>query len=149
MRTLLNGRKTPRIPPLFHGDKYIVDLQEKSEIFSSFFADQCSSISNGSVLPSELPLRTDNTLSTCHFAKEDILQITNNLDPNKAHGHDEISNGMLKICDDSICRPLNIIFETCLHTGKFSLEWKKADIVPIHKKVIGKLLKSAVLFHFY
>ena len=149
MRTLLNGRKTPCIPPLFHGDKYIVDLQEKSEIFSSFFADQCSSISNGSVLPSELPLRTDNTLSTCHFAKEVILQITNNLDPNKAHGHDEISNGMLKICDDSICRPLSIIFETCLHTGKFSLEWKKTNIVPIHKKVIGKLLKSTVLFQFY
>ena len=39
---------------------------------------------------------------------------------------------MLKICGDSICNPRNIIFKTCLHTGKFSLEWKK--IVPIHKK---------------
>ena len=41
---------------------------------------------------------------------------------------------MLKICGDSICRPLNIIFRTCLRTGKFPLEWKKANIVPIHKK---------------
>ena len=135
MKTLLNGKKIPCIPPLFHGDKYIVDFQEKSEIFNSFFADQCSPISNGSVLPSELPLRTDSTLSTCHFAKEDILRIINNLDPNKAHGHDEISIRMLKIPGDSICRPLNIIlFKTCLRTGKFPLEWKKANIVPIHKK---------------
>ena len=29
---------------------------------------------------------------------------------------------------------LNIVFNTCLSTGKFPLEWKKANIVPIHKK---------------
>ena len=80
---LLNGKKIPSIPPLFYRDKYIVDFQEKSEIFNSFFADQCSPISNGSVLPSELPLRTDSTLPTCHFAKEDILRIMNHLDPVK------------------------------------------------------------------
>ena len=72
----------------------------------------------------------------------------NNLDPNKAHGHEKISIRMLKTCGDSICRPLNIIFKTCLRTGKFTLEWKKANIVPIHKKVISKLLKTTVLFHF-
>ena len=41
---------------------------------------------------------------------------------------------MLKICGDSICRPLNIIFKTCLRTGKFPLEWKKANTVPVLKK---------------
>ena len=40
---------------------------------------------------------------------------------------------MLKICGDSICRPLSIIFKTWLRTGIFPLEWKKANI-PIHKK---------------
>ena len=97
LKTLLNGKKTSCIPFLSHSDKCIVDFQEKDEIFNSFFADQCSPISNGSVLPSELPLRTDSTLSTCHFAKEDILRIINNLDPNKTHGHDETSIRMLKI----------------------------------------------------
>ena len=98
---------------------------EKSEIFNSLFADQCSPISNGSVLPYELPLRTDSTLSSCHFTYDNILRITNNLDSNKAHGHDKISIRMLKICGDSICRPINIIFNTYLGTGKFPLEWKK------------------------
>ena len=149
LRTKLNGKKIPCIPPLFHGDKYIVYFQEKSEIFNSFFAGQCSPISNGSVLPSELLLQTDSTQSSCHFAKENILQIINKLDPNKAHGHDEISIHILNICRDSICRPLNIIFKTCLRTGKFPLKWKRANIVPIHKKVISKLLKTTALFHFY
>ena len=134
LKTLLNGKKIPCIPPLFHGDKFIVDFLEKSEIFNSFFADQCSPISNGSVLPSELPLRIGSSLSSCHFTKDGILRIINNLDPNKAHGHDEINIRMLKIYGDSICRPLSIIFKTCLRTGIFPLEWKKPNIVPIHKK---------------
>ena len=41
---------------------------------------------------------------------------------------------MLKTCGGSICRPLSIIFKTCLRTCIFPLEWKKANIVPIHKK---------------
>ena len=139
MKTLLNGKKIPCIPPLFHGDKYIVDFHEKSGIFNSFFADQCSPISNRSVLPSELPLWTDSKLPSCNFTKDDTLRIINNLDPNKAHGPDEISICMLKICGDSVCRSLNIIFKTCLCTGEFPLEWKKDNIVPIRKKVISKL----------
>ena len=38
---------------------------------------------------------------------------------------------MLKICGDSICRPLNI---TCLRTGKFPFEWKITSTVPVRKK---------------
>ena len=87
------------------------------------------------MLASKLPLQTDSTLSSRHFTKDDILRITNNLDRSKAHGHDEISIRVLKICGDSICRPLNIIFKTCLRTGKFPLELKEGNIVPIHKKV--------------
>ena len=134
MKSLLNGKKIPCISLLFHGDKCIVDFQEKSEIFNSFFADQCFPISNGSVLPSELPLWTDSTISSCHFTKDDILRKINNLDPNKAHGHDKISIRMLKIYNDSICRPLNIIIKACLRTGKFSLELTKVIVVPIYKK---------------
>ena len=40
---------------------------------------------------------------------------------------------MVKICDDSICKPLKLIFHSCLESGKFPSEWKKASVVPIHK----------------
>ena len=41
---------------------------------------------------------------------------------------------MLKICDESICKPLSIIFRSCLENGKFPSEWKKANVVPVFKK---------------
>ena len=45
-----------------------------------------------------------------------------------------ISIRMLKLCGEAICRPLNVIFKTCLNTGKFASEWKKGNVAPIHKK---------------
>ena len=33
-----------------------------------------------------------------------------------------------------------MIFKTCLNTGKFPSEWKKGNVVPIHKKMTSKML---------
>ena len=41
---------------------------------------------------------------------------------------------MLKICEPSIRKPLEIILKSCLENGIFPLEWKKANIVPIQKE---------------
>ena len=35
-------------PPLFHGNDYVTDFKEKSELFNSFFAKPCSLICNSS-----------------------------------------------------------------------------------------------------
>ena len=122
------------MPPIFHSNNYVTDYKEKSEIFNAFLADQCSLMPNNSILPSELKLLTEHNLSSCDFSEPDILHIINSQDLNKAHGHDMISIRMLKLCGEAICRPLNIIFKTCLNTGKFPSEWKKGNVVPIHKK---------------
>ena len=78
--------------------------------------------------------RKDKLLSTIHFTSDDIPKIIKNLDLNKAHGHDMISIWMIKICDASICKPLELIFRSCLENGKCPTEWKKANVVPAHKK---------------
>ena len=41
---------------------------------------------------------------------------------------------MIKICDTSIVEPLCLIFEKNLETGVYPSMWKKANIVPVHKK---------------
>ena len=52
-----------------------------------------------------------------------------------------ISIRMIKICDTSICRPLKLIFQSCIKSGKFPIEWKKANVVLVHKKGDKQTLK--------
>ena len=66
-----------------------------------FFAKQWSLINSDSSLASKIKTKTDNSLYSVKFSTENILQIINKLDSNKAHGHDEISIRMLKICGSS------------------------------------------------
>ena len=41
---------------------------------------------------------------------------------------------MLKICDESISKLLQIIFKSCIEKGQFPNKWKKANVVSVHKK---------------
>ena len=86
------------------------------------------------LLPSVLFKRTENVISSIDFGSDDIAKIIQKLDPNKAHGHDMISIRMLKICANSIYKPLQLIFRSCIENGKFPSEWKKANVVPVHEK---------------
>ena len=52
LKIFLNNKKIPCIPPLRHQNKYVTDFKEKTEIFNSFFAEQCLLINNSSKLPS-------------------------------------------------------------------------------------------------
>ena len=70
------------------------------------------------------------------------MKVIQKLDPNKAHNQDNISIRMIKICDKSICIPLRKIFDECLRTGTFPLEWKKGNVVPIFKKEDKQIYKN-------
>ena len=63
-----------------------------------------------------------------------VLKIIRSLGSNKAHGWDSLSVSMIKLCDAEIVIPLCVIYENCLATGKFPEIWKKANVLPIHKK---------------
>ena len=52
------------------------------------------------------------------------------------------------ISDKSIYKPLNIIFKSCLTKGIFPSEWKKLNVVPIHKKATSSVLKTIDLSLF-
>ena len=89
-------------------------------MFDNFFADQCPILKSKSKLPATLSETTRESLTTIKFSNNYILKIISDLDPNKAHGHDIISTRMVKICNNSICKPLKLIFQSCLENGKVS-----------------------------
>ena len=53
-----------------------------------------------------------------------------------------ISTRMLKICGKSIIKPLLINCKKCLEKVCFPNKWKKANVVPVHKKNDKQLLKN-------
>ena len=53
-----------------------------------------------------------------------------------------ISIRMLKLCGKSICKSLDLIFQPCIKQGKFPAEWKKTNVVPVHKKRDKQILKN-------
>ena len=120
LKTFLKNKNILCIPPLFHENKFVTDFKEKAELFDYLFVNQCSL---------NLPQLTNKCLDSLHFSSSDIAKIISHLDPNKAHGHDMLSIRMIKLCGNSICKPLSIILNDCLNMGKFPHEWKKANVV--------------------
>ena len=72
---------------------------------------------------------------------------------------------MIKLSDTSLVTPLKIIFTNCLRQGVFPEIWKRANVVPIHKKneknlksnyrpisllpIFGKMLEKLVYDSLY
>ena len=135
LKTASNNKNIPCIPPIYYNNNYITDFKQKAQIFNNFFAKQCTLVENTSKLPIDFFKKTNNLLSTTSFTKDDISKIIKNFNPNKAHGFDMISIRMLKISGDSILKPLELFFKSCIESGKFPIEWKKANVVPVHKKI--------------
>lgn len=55
----------------------------KAELFNYFFANECSLITNGSVLPSDYELFMDESLSKITITDKDIERIVRGLDSTK------------------------------------------------------------------
>ena len=126
-------KKKPCIPSIYRSVKLVSDIKKKCDLFNSYFEEQCTAVVNDSKLPSVLTVHTESLLESFYFSADHIRDIKK-LDPNKAHGYDMMSIRMLKLSVDSVWKPLEIIFKNCLKEGIFPDEWKKANIVPIHKK---------------
>ena len=81
------------------------------------------------------------------------MKAIRNLNLNKAHGCDDISIRMLKICDDSIVLPLRHIFTKCLEFQTFPTLWKRANISPIHKlsllPICAKIFEKLIFDYIY
>ena len=83
LRTLWNGKSLPNISPLLINNELITEFEAKANMFDKYFASQCTTISNNSVLLSTFNHWTDDKLSSFDISSEVIFQPIKNLDPNK------------------------------------------------------------------
>ena len=115
-------------------------MKTKANIFNKFFAEQCTPLKNDSKLPSNQIFLTQSPLSFIDFSEDEILKIIRALNIYKAHGHDDISIRMIKICDKSLLKPLIILFQNSTKSSYYPDAWKKSNI-PVHKKNDKQLVK--------
>ena len=120
---------------------FVANYQTKADIFNEFFAKQCFLLPNDSSIPAFTP-KCDKILSSVGIDRSKVLSLIRSLDSKKAYGCDDLSIAMLKICDLAIVEPLSLIYEKYLESGKYSSLWKKANVLPIHKKESRQLKKN-------
>ena len=135
LKTFYNGKKIPLIPPLLVNDKF--DMKTKADIFNKFFAEQCKQctpLKNDNKIPTNQIFLAQSRLSSLDFNEDEILKIIRALNIHKAHGHDDISIRMIKICGKSILKPLTILFQNSTKSSCYPVIWKRFNIIPVHKK---------------
>ena len=134
LKSFVNGKKIPSIPPLFTNGQFVTNFLSKANIFNKFFADQCTNIVTDSTVPSTPSFVSNKRLSQLDFNIDNIIEIIHTLNPNKAHGHDVFSIRMILLSRESIVKPLYLLFKNCFEASTFPLEWKKGNVIPIFKK---------------
>ena len=141
LHSFLHKRKILKIPPMRHNNTFLTDTMVKVNTFSSFFAKQYSLIEPGSDLPADY-LLTHHRLESVNIDPAKIISVIRAFDVSKAHGWDDVSVCMVKICDESLVKPLFNIFQFSLETGNFPSNWKRGNIVPVHKKGNKNLINN-------
>ena len=85
LKIILNDKRIHCIPPNYHNDKFASDIKKKCDLFNSYFAEQDTPLVNNIKLLSVLTICTVPILESFHFSADHVGEISEKLDPNKAH----------------------------------------------------------------
>ena len=145
LKTFLNNKKIPVIPPTFHDNKSIINFRQKSKIFNSHFSKQCTPLINNNKIPSECPRKSNESLSSITFEINGIGKIIKNLDPNKSHDHDMLTIRMVKLCGESVYKRLNLFKNSDKQLLKHD---RPISLLPITGKIFERLVYNQ-MFEFF
>ena len=140
---IINKEEKTNVPPLLENGIFVTNFQKKADIFNYFLVQQCSLKLNDSVLPNPFP-RCNHHLENINIDAGIVLKIIQSLDCNKAHGWDNLSISMVKICDSGTVKPLCLIHEKSMMAGIFPDIWEKPTFFQYTKKRAG----TTGLYHF-
>lgn len=121
------------IPDLLENDNVISDSRLKAQVFNDYFVSQSVLLSAATAAIPSLP-SWHYSLSFIAVNESQVLNILYNLDISKACGFDNISNKTLKLCANGIFKPLTCLINFSLFSGKYPMNWKMANVIPLFKK---------------
>ena len=112
----------------------MTDFKLKANIFNNFLSKQCAPLANEIKLSDNQVYLTNSRINSVSFPNNLVAKIIRNLNVNKAYGHDDIYIRMTKMYDESLERPPSITFRNSLNSYVYPSTWKRANVIPIHKK---------------
>ena len=103
--------------------------KEKADMFNNyFFSVLTDSTSDLPMLPELNSLITDISINP-----NEVFEVLNALQMNKASGADNIGPSVLKNCAASLAQPLHFLFSLSLRNGEVPSQWKHHTIIPVFK----------------
>ena len=153
------------IPPIHNeqGDILTSDL-DKASAFNDYFSKASSLDDTNASLPNDYYNFNVNVLNSFIITEEVHDQIKM-LQPDKGYGPDGISPKFIRIGGNYLIKLITNMFNKSLSLAKVPAIWKKANVIPLHKKnsrsilgnyrpvsllsVLGKMIERIVFKHLY
>ena len=116
-------------------------------------------------LPSSTHNGAADSLSSITISSQDVKDVLQVINTNKATGPDNINPTLLKQASEVLAYPLSRLFNLSLQQSTFPETWKTANVIPVYKKgskdlvsnyrpisllsVLGKTMERCVFKHVY
>ena len=123
------------IGPLLSAEgEVITNEKEMADILNDYFASVFTVEENGNEQATANQMTAAAQLFLIDITEEDVMRVIDKLKICKSPGPDKIYPRVLKEVKEVICKPLCVIFNLSLRTGKVVRGWKLANVTPLFKK---------------
>ncbi len=123
------------IPPLLNprDNSLIYDDSAKCDVLNDYFCSVSDVPNSDKPLP-DFDERGRHILEDIVIFRHEVIDVLSLLNPNKAVGHDTISNRILINAKDELATPLSMLFNKSLRECAFPSDWKLSNVIPLFKK---------------
>merc|ERR1739842_123499 len=123
----------PEITEIQNENGKLIDTDEGiSNLMVDYFNSVHKPVSNEEM--PEMNAIFETEISNMEISREEIQEKLEKLKVNKSCGPDNIHPFVLQKTASAISVPLQKIFEQSLRTGECPMDWRSANVTPIHKK---------------
>ena len=132
------NKSSGSIPPLVITNEndetsmHVTD-REKVECLNEYFTSISTLSQDQPALPNLIP-KTDAKLDQIIISEQEVIDMLETLNVNKASGPDGISNKMMKCVAKAIAKPLTSLYNPLLKHNHFPNIYKYSYVIPLYKK---------------